>query len=259
MTRQALNPVSKAIAGDVFKFYATGATALGLAAAAGASVEMDPRSSDFGKIRVGDTRYDVWAGNQQIARFIAMEASGQHNVNGRDVAYGRNTTALNFLRSKLGPVTGLVWDVLKGTTPTGDKVDTKPANLRTMLFNEFTPMVVQDILDGVRDSGVAGGLKALPTIVGMGTQTYAPTQPKSKTLLPKLNLPKTVLPKATLPKIPGYAAGTLTGTQMRRAAALPGTLPPEPARAPRMRTVKTVERGADGKIARVIEMQEEIA
>lgn len=174
-TRQTLDPVSKQIAGDVLKFYGTGAAALGLAKAAGASVELDPRSSDFGKIKVGDTRYDLWAGNQQIARFIAQEATGQKTSGGTTTAYPRNSTALNFLRSKLGPVPGLAYDTLKGTTPTGDKVDTTPANLRTILFNEFVPMIAQDIIDGAKDAGVVGAAKALPTIVGVGTQTYAPT------------------------------------------------------------------------------------
>ena len=175
VTRQALDPVSKAIAGDVLKFYATGVTAMGLAAAAGASVETDPRSSDFGKIRVGDTRYDVWAGNQQIARFIATEYKGQKKSNGSVSAYPRNTTALNFLRSKLGPMPGLVWDVLKGSTPTGDKVDSSPASLKRILWNEFVPMIAQDITSAVQTSGVAGGIKTLPTILGVGTQTYAPS------------------------------------------------------------------------------------
>lgn len=175
--RQSLDPVAKQIAGDVLKFYAAGASALTLAAAAGANVELDPRSSDFGKIKVGDTRYDIWAGNQQIARFIAQEASGQRNSNGVISENPRNRVALNFLRSKLAPLPGLSWDTLKGTTPTGDKVDSTPASLRRILFNEFVPMIAQDIITGAQDGGAFGIAKTLPTIFGVGTQTYAPTPP----------------------------------------------------------------------------------
>lgn len=175
-TRQSLDPVSKQIAGDVLKFYAAGASALTMAAAAGANVELDPRSSDFGKIKVGDTRYDIWAGNQQIARFIAQEASGKRNSGGTVSDVGRNAVALNFLRSKLAPLPGLAWDTLKGTTPTGDKVDATPAGIRRILFNEFVPMIAQDLISGAQDAGAVGAVKTLPTILGVGTQTYAPTE-----------------------------------------------------------------------------------
>lgn len=52
-------------------------TSLGLAAAAGAEVETDPRSSDFAKIKIGNTRMDIGGGFQQYLRVASQLVSGQ--------------------------------------------------------------------------------------------------------------------------------------------------------------------------------------
>lgn len=45
-------------------------------AVAPGSVEFDPRSADFGKIRVGNTRFDVSGGMSSLLSFVAREVSG---------------------------------------------------------------------------------------------------------------------------------------------------------------------------------------
>ena len=55
---------------------------VGLADAAGMDVEMDPRSSDFMKPKVGNTRFDVFGGLQQnvvffsrmVTRYVSKQA-----------------------------------------------------------------------------------------------------------------------------------------------------------------------------------------
>ena len=63
--------VRKEAARDLVAFLGIGASVLGLAKMAGAEIETEPTSSDFGKIKIGNTRYDIWAGFQQFARFGA--------------------------------------------------------------------------------------------------------------------------------------------------------------------------------------------
>jgi len=47
---------------DMVKFVSSGSALLGAAKMGGADVELDPRSSDFGKMKFGDTRLDPWGG-----------------------------------------------------------------------------------------------------------------------------------------------------------------------------------------------------
>ena len=55
-------PVRKEAMKSILGFVGSGLSLLGLAKLGGAEVEADPRSTDFGKIKIGNTRYDVWAG-----------------------------------------------------------------------------------------------------------------------------------------------------------------------------------------------------
>lgn len=100
--------VARQAAGDLLKFVGGGLTILALAKANGAKVEDDPRSSKFGKIQVGPTDVDIWAGSQQIARYTAQFILAQ-----RKTATGKNAgqiqdqprgkTVARFVRSKLSP------------------------------------------------------------------------------------------------------------------------------------------------------------
>ena len=70
--------VRKEVARDLVAFVGSGVGLLSLLKVSGAAeVEMDPRSTDFGKIQIGPTRIDPWGGFQQIARTAAQLLSGQ--------------------------------------------------------------------------------------------------------------------------------------------------------------------------------------
>ena len=56
-----------------------GLTALKLAEMAGAEVGLDPRSGDFGKLVIGNTRVDIWAGMAQPARLITRSYLAFHD------------------------------------------------------------------------------------------------------------------------------------------------------------------------------------
>src|SRR5690606_16829371 len=60
---------------DLAAFGGVASTVLGLAKASGAEVETDPRSTNFAKIKVGDTRYDILGGFQQYLRLASVIAT----------------------------------------------------------------------------------------------------------------------------------------------------------------------------------------
>lgn len=76
----------KEMAKDLVTYVVTGMTILAALEKFGiAEVETDPRSSDFGKGKIGNTRIDFWGGFQQPARYVWQIASGtQKRLSGKN-------------------------------------------------------------------------------------------------------------------------------------------------------------------------------
>jgi len=138
------NPrVRNEIAKDFFAFSTVTASAIGLAQLAGADVGTDPESSDWGKIIVGNTRIDLFAGLQQPARILAVAAlKGKQAFGGREVNTNLRDLMSRFVFYKLNPtVTGLV-ALVEGKNAIGQeqgKVET--------LIRAFAPLVWQEVHD----------------------------------------------------------------------------------------------------------------
>jgi hypothetical protein len=171
---------------DMAKFVGTGLTLLALAKYGGnAQVEDDPRSSDFGKIKSGNTRWDIWGGFQQYARLITQMISGEKkssntgeiqelDSNGR-FGESRSDVGLRFIRGKLAPVPSMFSDWVSGRTSTGDK-STLPGELEQHL----TPLLYQDIKSAMQDKGVSSLFTVgIPAVFGVGVQTYSPNSPSA--------------------------------------------------------------------------------
>jgi len=170
---------------DMAKFVGTGVAILNLAKLAGAKVETDPRSSDFGKIRIGNTRVDIWGGFQQYARFIAQMTTGQRKstatgkVTNMDKQTFPFTSRLDlvyrFGEQKLSPQMGLVVDALRGESMVGEPFDiTREASERLM------PLYIQDLYEATTGGNPATALTGIPAFYGAGVQTYSPTPKKQK-------------------------------------------------------------------------------
>jgi hypothetical protein len=148
---------------------------LGAAKAAGASVEMDARSTDFGKIRVGDTRIDLMGGFQPYIRYTAQIITGQRkSSSGRIYNVSRADTFGRFLRSKESPVAGLVHDVMTGSSFIGQDVDLSSATAGRIAYEKFTPLFIQDVYDAVKQEGATGAVMAAPGFVGATVSSYGP-------------------------------------------------------------------------------------
>lgn len=95
------------------------------------SVEWDPRSSNFGKVKLGNTRFDVTGGMASIltlASRLVTQSSKSSTTNEvsklNSGKYGGRTTwdvLLDFGEGKAAPATSVVIDLLKGETFSGDK------------------------------------------------------------------------------------------------------------------------------------------
>jgi hypothetical protein len=165
---------------DMAKFVAFGSSVIALAYLAGADTEVDPRSSDFGKIKIKDTRIDIWGGFQPYVRLIAQLISGQvkstHSVEIKELGnrFGeedRLSVLSRFVRGKLAPVPASIVDAISKTNLIGEEVT--PAKL---LVRSLLPLIVNDISDAMHDNppGAAiafGGF----SVLGVGIQSYPTT------------------------------------------------------------------------------------
>jgi hypothetical protein len=170
--------VRQEIAKDLGAFVGTGMTVLTLLKASGwADVEADPRSSDFGKIKVGNTRYDFWAGYQQIARYTAQAITGQSKgADGRIRDVERidsgNGVIERFARSKMAPNPGLAYDLYFGKNFLGEEVRADDVGIVGQLAGSFVPLFVSDVKTAIEADGLIGGAKTLPSFFGASTSTY---------------------------------------------------------------------------------------
>lgn len=170
-------------------FVGGGATLLGLLHATGVGkVEIDPRSSDFGKLVIGDTRLDIWRGYVQYIRLLAQLSTGE-----RKSAYGnlnkadRFDIAFRFLQSKASPATGLLVDMLKGENYQGEPLFEGTTGFTKQVRERLMPLAIQDTLDGMEQNGTNGLWVGIPAMLGIGVLTYVNEFVKIKDRIAKEN------------------------------------------------------------------------
>lgn len=171
------NAVRMLIARDLASFMATGSTVLGLATLVGAEVELDPRSTDFGKMKVGNTRIDPWAGYQQLVRYTAQMASGERKLDGGGFQDQDSlNTFLRFFRSKASPAAGTAFNALSGESMIGedfwDSLGKTPTDRESFFWQNFMPLFIQDVRDGLAEEGVRGGLLGSLSFFGLSANSY---------------------------------------------------------------------------------------
>lgn len=173
-------PVRKLIAKDLATWVGSGLTIMQLAKWAGSDVESNPTSSDFGKIIEGNTRFDIWSGNVQLARVLSQVISGRRKAagTGRTKLLSRQERVdilTRFLRTKLSPPVSFGVDVIKGQSVVGDPIDLKtPAGITKEIWNRTAPLVAQDTIDAIRYQGLDGSTPFVigGATLGLGVQTW---------------------------------------------------------------------------------------
>lgn len=143
----------------------------------------DPLDTDFGKIRIGNTRIDTWAGVGPLVRFAArMSALGLNEV-GVDTGYEYRGGAKgqlgllvkDFVSGKLGPIPSFIAEATGVKSPYDDKGMLSPESL----INRIAPFISQAIYDEMEVGSIGGWKGALvagnASFWGAGTLAYPPT------------------------------------------------------------------------------------
>jgi hypothetical protein len=166
-----------AIAKEYGKFLGGLAAVYGLSQLAGATVEDDPRSSDFGKLRFGNTRVDPLAGLSQASVLTSRLVTGEkvsgngkvRSIRGDNLPYGADTSADvagRFLRSKFSPVVGAAVNVASGSDVVG-----RPVTAASTAKGLLVPLTFQDVYQAMLDQGVPKGTAlGILSLFGWGLQ-----------------------------------------------------------------------------------------
>lgn len=145
-------------------------------------IEFDPRSSDFGKIRFGNTRVDPMSGLIQATVLLSRLATGEKKtasgkivpIRGDKVPYGGATSwsaMADFARSKFSPAFGAGVNLLQGRNVVGESTDVLNEAQRMVV-----PMSLSDLDKLLKEQGVpAGSALWILSLFGAGVQTYDPT------------------------------------------------------------------------------------
>ena len=120
------------------------------------AVEDDPRSSEFGKIKIGNTRFDIsgGAGNIVVLMSRLITKSTKSSVTGivKELGskYGQQSVGdifMNFVEGKLSPAAHLLIDYYRGYDFSGKPVDTK-----YMLMSGLLPIPAQNAIENLNDA-----------------------------------------------------------------------------------------------------------
>lgn len=157
------------------------------------SVDLDPRSANFGKVKIGDTRFDVSGGMDSLVELAAQQITGSSKSSSTGLVtkfsskFGGTTrfdSVINFLANKTSPVGGVAVDLEKGQTHNNQKptVATEGKSLFSPLgVTNFTELKGDKHSANIVASMILDGL-------GVATNTYGQSQKNynmnpSKTLI----------------------------------------------------------------------------
>ena len=144
----------------------------------GVKVETDARSTDFGKMVIGDTHIDFWGGFLPLAHAVYRIVRGQRKTAGGAIVDASMTDTISrFLQSKLGPVAGSALDFWRGETFIGENRDIHNVDdVSAAAYQHVAPLFIQDLVDAVSVQGLPGVGAGALAFLGASTSTY----PKSK-------------------------------------------------------------------------------
>lgn len=171
------------------------------------SVELDPRSTDFGKIKIDNTRFDVTGGMGSVLVLLARLSAASAKIGGADVmsfkssttgklsdltepGFGKQNTVdviENFFENKLSPFMGIIRDFGRGETFEGKK-----PTVAGEALSSVTPLPFDTIKDLLQDPKAQKdprfvAFATVADMLGISTSTQKP-RPKGKNKPPDLDL-----------------------------------------------------------------------
>lgn len=216
--------VRAVLAKDIVQSVGTIGALLYMADKAGVgSLGLDPTSSDFMKLKVGNTRIDPWGGWQPMVRLLAQIGAGEKTTPGgskykfEDQLRESGGLLFQWLQGKVAPAPGIIADYgmaaanAAGMTEANralsgaplPNIDPSSMEFWNGALSRTVPLLLQDIISSWTDAGVLkGGDLKLSLDKGMSLK------------LPDVNLSRA--PYATaraLPSIIGAGASTYETTE----------------------------------------------
>jgi hypothetical protein len=166
---------------------------------AGASIETDPRGTNFGKAKIGNTTIDMTGGNASYVRLLARiitnkskSSTGKVTTLGTPITTTtktgktevlpftpstRESEVQDYIRNHTAPVVSALWDWAAGSNSVG-----QPVTLKSEAFSTLTPLVTQAFVDMYENDPKTFRevWPMLPSIFGYSTESTAPIMPKAK-------------------------------------------------------------------------------
>ncbi len=177
LVKNMRNPrVRNMIAKDLVATAGLGMTVLGLAALFGHEVGNDLRESDLGKIKIGNTRYDIWAGMQQPVRLalrIGLKATDRMGITGKDLTefekeFDPLDAIMQFASYKVAPAVTMGRELFTGKSFGGQKTIILGTAARSIV-----PMTYEDIYDAWRSEGIGRTIPVgIFSPMGVSISTY---------------------------------------------------------------------------------------
>ncbi len=138
------------------------------------TIELDRKSSDFGKARIGPLRIDIWRGAQPIVRYATQIATGEGKapeVGGDIYSLDRKSRSWRALKSKLSPGAGTIVDYWTEEDFIGEPAPNP--DLKAEAWNRMTPLLGPAMKEAYEEEGLnAMFLIGLSETVGLGTTTF---------------------------------------------------------------------------------------
>ena len=137
----------------------------------GAQVGTDPESSEFMKVRQGNTRYDLSNGTGQyitLASRLLRNAENRRTGKKDDLGKSIGANIDRFTRYKYSPPAAFARNVWEGKNAIGEKTSAGKEGLELV-----TPLFLKDLYDAYQDEGLVGVGKTTPGFVGVGVNTYS--------------------------------------------------------------------------------------
>lgn len=143
------------------------------------SIELDPRSSDFGKIRINSTRFDITGGAASLvtlaSRVITRSTKNSESdlVTPYGTGFGQSTpfdALITFITNKVTPPVGVLIEMLKGKDREGEDF-----SLSGAAFRSFTPISIKNLIDLKDDVSADKVAGALVDFIGLNANSYGDT------------------------------------------------------------------------------------
>lgn len=176
-------------------------------------VEADPRSSDWGQVRIGNRRFDFTAGMRPLVNVLAREGASIFNAlpGTTDISnykgintpqqegglFTRKATEVltNYMRGALAPTLGEAWTQLEGTDIIGQPIDQSLGGravhaaqglLPALFLQQLAEELAYTVPKGYAQGGLGGAgaelgksaASAVPYFSGVGGSYYQPRAPQ---------------------------------------------------------------------------------